>query len=229
MKWDYFLLDLDNSLLYIPDPAEYFDNVLSKTIEVLSENSIPSREERNKFWLSESDYVKLLRNWGIKDHEIFWEHFDEIDFNIRKKYISEDKIHLYEDVVYVLETLKEQKNKTLAIVSNTADYIVDFVLEEFNLKEFFDIVFGLGSEKNQEMAKPSPEGINFVLNYLNFNHKNSGAIMVGDSIVDIFAAKRANINACLLTRNLKKYPEGFERWEYKPDYIIENLEEILLL
>ncbi len=229
MNWDYFLFDLDNSLLYIPKPAEYFDKVLSETIKKLSRENVPSREERNKFWLSGSDYVKLLRNWGVRDQELFWSHFDEIDFNLRKKYIAREKIHLYDDVVNVLKNLKEKSNKKLAIVSNTADYIVDYVLEEFNLNPFFEVVFGLGSEKTQDMAKPSPEGINFVLNTLSYTNGNKKAIMIGDSIVDVFAAKRANIDACLLTRNLNKYPEGYDKWEYKPDFVIKNLDEIILI
>ena len=229
MNWDYFLFDLDNSLLYIPKPAEYFDKVLSETIKKLSRENVPSREERNKFWLSGSDYVKLLRNWGVRDQELFWSHFDEIDFNLRKKYIAREKTHLYDDVVNVLKNLKEKSNKKLAIVSNTADYIVDYVLEEFNLNPFFEVVFGLGSEKTQDMAKPSPEGINFVLNTLSYTNGNKKAIMIGDSIVDVFAAKRANIDACLLTRNLNKYPEGYDKWEYKPDFVIKNLDEIILI
>lgn len=229
MNWDYFLFDLDNSLLYIPKPAEYFDKVLSETIKKLSSENVPSREERNKFWLSGSDYVKLLRNWGVRDQELFWSHFDEIDFNLRKKYIAREKIHLYDDVVNVLKNLKEKSNKKLAIVSNTADYIVDYVLEEFNLNPFFEVVFGLGSEKTQDMAKPSPEGINFVLNTLSYTNGNNKALMIGDSIVDVFAAKRANIDACLLTRNLNKYPEGYDKWEYKPDFVIKNLDEIILI
>jgi phosphoglycolate phosphatase-like HAD superfamily hydrolase len=229
MNWDYFLFDLDNSLLYIPKPAEYFDKVLSETIKKLSRENVPSREERNKFWLSGSDYVKLLRNWEVRDQELFWSHFDEIDFNLRKKYIAREKIHLYDDVVNVLKNLKEKSNKKLAIVSNTADYIVDYVLEEFNLNPFFEVVFGLGSEKTQDMAKPSPEGINFVLNTLSYTNGNKKAIMIGDSIVDVFAAKRANIDACLLTRNLNKYPEGYDKWEYKPDFVIKNLDEIILI
>ena len=57
----------------------------------------------------------------------------------------------------------------------------------------------------------------------------SKAIMVGDSKVDIIAAKRAKINACLIRRELDKYPEGYETWEHQPDYIIENLEDIFKL
>jgi HAD superfamily hydrolase (TIGR01549 family) len=228
MIWDYFLFDLDNSLLYIPEPSEYFDNILSKTIRKFSGENIPSREERNKFWLSGSDYVKLLRNWGVDDQELFWNYFDEIDFNIRKKYIASKKIHLYDDVVYVLNTLKRKNNKKLAIVSNTADYIIDYVLEEFNLKSFFEIIFGLGSNTTQEMAKPSSDGIKFVLNSMDYSNGNKKAIMIGDSIVDVFAAKRANIDACLLTRDLNKYPEGYDKWEYKPDFVIKKLDEIIL-
>ena len=51
--------------------------------------------------------------------------------------------------------------------------------------------------------------------------------MVGDSYVDIFAAKRADIHACLIKRDFDKYPDGYADWEYKPDTIIKDLKAIL--
>jgi phosphoglycolate phosphatase-like HAD superfamily hydrolase len=63
---------------------------------------------------------------------------------------------------------------------------------------------------------------------MDYSNGNKKAIMIGDSIVDVFAAKRANIDACLLTRNLNKYPDGYDKWEYKPDFVINNLDEIIL-
>ena len=106
---------------------------------------------------------------------------------------------------------------------------MDYIIEQFNLKQYFHNAFGLGYDKDQGIAKPSPEGINLTLKKLDYNPNKSSAIMIGDSIVDIFAAKKAEIKACLLKRNLKKYPDGYGKWKHQPDYIIENLYEILNL
>jgi len=230
MKFNYYLFDLDNSLLYIPNPPEYFDKILEKTLKSFSINKIPEKIRRNKFWTSGDQYQTLLKEWGLflEDYDRFWEHFDTIDFKIRKNFIKKGKIRLYSDVLYVLDKLLDA-DKKLAIVSNTARYIVDYVLEKFDIKHYFLEILGLGDENEQEIAKPSPDGINMILNKLNFNLNESTALMIGDSISDISAAKRANINACLLIRNFEKYPDGYSDWDYQPDFVIEDLNQLLIL
>jgi HAD superfamily hydrolase (TIGR01549 family) len=230
MKFHYYLFDLDNSLLYIPEPPHYFDRILVETIIKFSNKEVPLKEERNKFWSSGDKYTELLENWGVEvnEWELFWKYFDEIDFKKRKVLIAENKISLFSDVLEVLKTLKNAQKK-LAIVSNTARYIVNYVIQNFKLKDYFHNIFGLGYGKEQELAKPSPAGIRLSLNNLGYNPKNSSAIMIGDSMVDIIAAKRADIHACFLNRNLWEFQDKYEQWEYQPDFIIENLEELLTL
>lgn len=230
MNFDYYLFDLDNSLLYIPNPPEYFDKILKKSIKAFSVSSIPERIERNQFWLSGDQYKTYLKNWGItlKDYNEFWKKFDSIDFQIRKEFVPERKIRLFSDVIYVLNKLLDA-GKKLAIISNTARYIVDYIIKEFNLGDYFHEIFGLGYGNEQELAKPSPEGIKMILNKLDYNKNHSKALMIGDSLVDIFAAKKAKIHACLLKRNFEKYPDGYSNWEYKPDFVIKDLTQILNL
>ncbi|MGQ4874546.1 MAG: HAD family hydrolase [Promethearchaeia archaeon] len=232
MKFDYYIFDLDNSLLEIPNPLEYFDDVLAKTIKKLSRKEVPPFEVRYQFWYAGENYKELLKEWGINDCDIFWKTFDNIDFNKRVILKERNKLRIYDDVKPVLEKLKKA-NKKIALVSNTADYIVDFILNEFKLSHLFHEKFGLGFEKDQDVAKPSPKGILHVLKKLGYNNngngKNCNAIMVGDSIVDIIAAKRANITACLIRRIPDKYSGEIQKWEYKPDFIIDNLEELLKL
>jgi len=229
MNFDYYLFDLDNCLLYIPNPGEHFDNVLLKTFNKLSnKNILPSRDERNKFWSAGEDYLKLLKEGGITDLENFWKYFDKIDFEKRKILVEKEKIHLFRDVYSVLKDL-QRADKKLAIISNTADYIVEYCLKEFKISHLFHECFGLGYDKDQTFAKPSPNGILTVLKKLNFKSNDSRAIMIGDSIADIFAAKRANIKACLIKRDLNKYSKGFNNWKYKPDFVIEHLDELFQL
>ncbi len=230
MRFNLYLFDLDNSLLYIPDPPSYFDNILVETIKSFTIKEIPSREERNKFWNSGEDYMVLLQKWGIKlkEGELFWRKFDANDFEKRRILIADNKITLFLDVLNVLNKLKAA-GKKLALVSNTAKYIVNYVIKEFKLENYFHDIFALGYGIEQEIAKPSPKGISLILKNLGFNPNKSSAIMIGDSKIDIIAAKRANINACLLKRNLWKFSETVDAWEYQPDFIIENLEEIFTL
>ena len=224
--FDFYLFDLDNTILQIPEPSEYFDNILHETLIKLTDDSkvLPTRQERNKFWFSGDDYVKLLESWGVPDGPFFWKFFDEIDFEHRKILFEKGKLCIYDDVKQTLNEIFNA-NKKLGLISNTADYIVKYFLDKFELSSLFHETFGLGYEKDQEVAKPSPEGILYVLKKLNFDATKSRAIMVGDSKIDIFAAKRANITACLIKRNLHKYSNK-NGWEIHPDYEIEGLNEL---
>jgi len=228
MNFKYYLFDLDNCLLDIPNPSEYFDNILVETIKILSADPIPNRQERNKFWYSGEKYIGILKKWGLADLNHFWKHFDEIDFEHRKELFNKDELKLFNDVKNVLNELINA-GKKLAIVSNSADYIIEYILINFYIKDFFHEILGLGFDKDQEIAKPSPAGILSVLKKLNYNSNDSEAIMIGDSILDVFAAKRAGITACLIKRDYKKYPKGYSDWKYQPDFIIESLDEIFEL
>ena len=227
--FDFYLFDLDNTILQIPNSSEYFDNILNETLKKLTKNSdiLPNREERNKFWFSGDDYIKLLENWGVADGSYFWKFFDEIDFEHRKILYEQGKLSLYDDVRAALKEISNA-NKKLALISNTADYIVKHFLDKFDLSHFFHETFGLGYEKDQEVAKPSPEGILYVLKKLNYDLNRSRAIMIGDSRLDVFAAKRANITACLIKRDADKYPNR-DNWESHPDFEIERLDELFAI
>ncbi len=227
--FDFYLFDLDNTLLHIRNTSVYFDDILIETLQKLTKNPmfLPEKDERNKFWFSGDDYIHLLESWGITEGSFFWKSFDEIDFKHRKNLFEQGKLQLYDDVITVLEKISDAQKK-LGLISNTADYIVEYFLEKFELSHFFHETFGLGFEKDQEVAKPSPEGILHVLKKFNYNPNNSRAIMIGDSRLDVFAAKRANITACLIKRDINKYTNRND-WESHPNYEIESLTELLII
>jgi len=200
MKYNYFLFDLDNCLLYIPNSKDYFDNILLETLKQGTTKPIPERSERNKFWFSGNSYIDYLKKWGMKNFYDFWKYFDEIDFEYRKILVQKKEILLFNDVQSVLEEIYNE-NKKLAIVSNSADYIVDFTVKKFNINKYFNYFFGLSFDKDQSIAKPSPLGILSVLEKLKYNPK--------------------------IRRDKNKYRDGYGAWEYNPDFVIEQLNEIL--
>jgi len=226
MKYNYFLFDLDNCLLYIPNSKDYFDNILLETLKQGSTKHIPVRSERNKFWFSGNSYIDYLKKWGMKNFHDFWKYFDEIDFEYRKILVQKNEVLLFNDVKCVLEKIYNE-NKKLAIISNAADYIIDFIVKKFNINKYFDYFFGLSFDKDQSIAKPSPLGVLSVLKKLKYDPKTEKAIMIGDSIVDVYAAKKANISACLIRRDKNKYTDGYGAWEYNPDFVIAQLDEVL--
>jgi phosphoglycolate phosphatase-like HAD superfamily hydrolase len=85
----------------------------------------------------------------------------------------------------------------------------------------------MGFKNDQEFAKPSPNGIFSILKKFHFDHKIHKALMIGDSISDIVAAKKANISACLIKRDVLRIQKDTNEWEFQPDYIIDRLDKIL--
>ncbi len=230
MKFNYYLFDLDGTLLHLGNIRNYADQILTETFIRLEADNPPKNNEKFRLWSPEEDFFDVLEEWGVKNPQNFWKVFDEIDFKMRKKLVEKRQIELYKDVQSTLEIIYQHKENKLAIVSNAAYYIVDFILENFNIKHFFHETFGLGNyENDQELAKPSPKGILTILNKFRYDPKESNAIFVGDSKLDIFAAKKAGIYACLIRREISPRNKHYKEWEFQPDFVIEELNELLLI
>ncbi|MEE9379555.1 MAG: HAD family hydrolase [Candidatus Lokiarchaeia archaeon] len=231
MKFNYYLFDLDGTLLHLGNIGPYADQILRETLERLKAKYPQNRNERYKLWLSEENFFDVLQEWDVKNPQDFWKVYDKIDFEKRKILIEKNKINLYRDVKIVLEKIYNHKdNKKLAIISNAAYYIVEYVLEKFNISHYFHESFGLGYYDNdQELAKPSPKGVLKILKKFNYDPKESKAILVGDSMLDVIAAKKANIYSCLIRRDINSPKRHDKQRDIKPDFIIERLEELLNL
>jgi len=231
MNFDFYLFDLDGTLLHLGNIGAYADNILVKTLDKLKAHYPPDRNERFKLWLSEEGYIYVLGEWGVEEPQNFWKFYDEIDFEKRKILIEKKEIFLYNDVKTILEKVYYNKyNKKLAIVSNTAYYIVDYVLNKFDISKYFHEIFSLGYYNNdQELAKPSPKGILTILDKFEYDPKESKALLVGDSKFDIIAAKNANIYACLIRRDIHTRNRHYKKWDVQPDFVIEGFDELLYL
>ena len=231
MRFNFYLFDLDGTLLHLGNIGAYADQILVETLERLKANYPQNRNERYKLWLSEETFFNVLQEWDVKNPQEFSKVYDEIDIERRKSLIEKNEIYLYSDVKTVLEKIYNHKdNKKLAIISNAAYYIVEYVLEKFNISHYFHESFGLGYYDNdQELAKPSPKGVLKILKKFNYDSKESKAILVGDSMLDVIAAKKANIYACLIRRDVNTPKRHYKQRDIKPDFIIESLEELLNL
>jgi len=229
MRFDFYLFDLDGTMLHLGNIRNYVDQILLETFKRLNASNPPKGDEKFKLWSPEEDFFELLEKWGVINPQDFWKVYDEIDFEKRKILIEQNRIYLYKDVKNVLEKIYNHKdNKKLAIISNAAYYIVEYVINKFKISHYFHEKFSLGYYKNdQELAKPSPKGILTILRRLNYNSKKSEAILVGDSMFDVIAAKKANIYACLIRRDIDDPKRQYRQWDIKPDFIIETLDELL--
>lgn len=67
--------------------------------------------------------------------------------------------------------------------------------------------------------KPSPDGINYLINKYNIIH--SEAIMIGDRDLDLLSGKNAGISACYFT-------EGNDK-NNNADFIINNFQQLYFI
>ena len=112
---------------------------------------------------------------------------------------------------------KLKKQHSIALVSNAHHNNIKSLLKATNFDEsLFDVIIGYNDVKH---SKPKPDEI-FTAEKL-IHHKAS--IMVGDSIYDIVAGKKANVKTvAVLTGNYSKKKLS----EYKPDRIIKSVKEL---
>ncbi|AIF68935.1 hypothetical protein PAP_02535 [Palaeococcus pacificus DY20341] len=154
-------------------------------------------------------YVEVF---GV-NHVEFWKAIDEAKLKYRKAAAKEGKIKTFPDVD-ALGELKKFGLK-LAAVSNASQECTEFVLELFDLKKYFDVVFGK-DYSYLDGAKPNPYLIEKALKALGVQPNE--ALVVGDSYSDVLAAHRANVKAVQALR--------FDNFIGEADYHVKDLWEL---
>mgnify|MGYP001564463275 CR=1 FL=1 len=121
---------------------------------------------------------------------------------------------LYPDTEEVLKELKAKGIK-LGLLSNTDNFSVDFVLDKFKLRQYFDVVL-----LSYDVGKLKTDPAMFEAALTQLGVAPEEAVMVGDSLeTDIPGAKAAGVNAILVDRRGMR--------EYTPK--VAALKEILPL
>ena len=118
----------------------------------------------------------------------------------------------------LLDYLKE-KNIKMGVVSNKPQEFTDSVLKQLNLAPYFGVAFGPESTTNR---KPHPEPLLVALERLGAQPHE--AIMVGDSIVDIQAAKAAPMRIAVLTHG---YGTREVLSSANPDWVVNSLPALI--
>lgn len=138
---------------------------------------------RSTIGLTIEDSFALMT--GSQDKDFCWKMRMEFKSLCRPK-IAE-KTEFYPDGVDFLRRLKAAGIQC-AIVSTKETAVIHQTLEMNHLEPLFDCVVGLTEVKE---AKPSPEGINYVMNTLGVNKDE--VVYFGDNPVDGEAAQRAGV------------------------------------
>lgn len=124
---------------------------------------------------------------------------------------------LYPQVEELLDHLKTAGAK-LAVVTAKHQTQADFVLAGCGLARYFDYVHGWQEGRRH---KPHPEPVLTALARL--ETAAGAAIMVGDSELDIDAARAAGVDTCAVTYGFR--PAWLLR-SYRPDYLVMRAADI---
>ena len=155
---------------------------------------------------------KYVEKFGI-DHVEFWKALDRANRTYRENLLKAGKIKPFSDV----DALKELRNMglKLAAVSNASQDNTELVLRAFGLDKYFDIILGK-DYTYLDGVKPNPYLVNKALRLMNL--RPDEVLLVGDSIRDILAGKRAGVKTVNIVR-FEKVPGA--------DYYVNDLWELV--
>ncbi len=111
-----------------------------------------------------------------------------------------DKSTVYEGVFTLLDQCKAE-GKKLGICTNKPGFLANSLLEALKLTPYFDAILGSDDVKNKK-----PHGDHIFDTIKAVGGVSSSAIMLGDSEVDYYAAKNANIPIILVGHGYSKVP-----------------------
>ena len=181
------IFDLDGTLIHsIPDMLI----AMNKTLEHFKLKTIS--EEKLKEFVGEG-MLKLSQN-VLKFSGANLNLIDEFFSMYRKEYSEKpyDLTTLMPGVKDILDYLLG-KNISINICTNKRQHVAEKILKQMNLFDNFDFVVGA---KENVPLKPKRQMIDFICNQ--YDSDENEFIMVGDTKVDILAAKNAGISSVIV-------------------------------
>lgn len=205
-QFDTVIFDLDGTLL------NSLEDLCDSTNVALKEMGYPLRTlEEIRTFVGNGVYKLIER--AVPEHikeedivhcfHIFEAHYDKNKDHKTKPYLG---------IIEVLNELKERGYK-MAVLSNKYQEAVSVLSVQY-FGDLFDVSCG---EKEGILIKPSPDGVKEVLKILNSMPQKT--VMVGDSDVDIYTAKNAELTSIGVTWGYRK-KELLK--EVGAEYIIEE-------
>lgn len=207
-KFDSIIFDLDGTLI---DSFEAINDAFDEVFSVFQGRTLTIKESNAYVGVPLEGLLGELfgRENQDKAIEIFRNKYKEVCF---------EKTSLISGAKDLLVYLKK-KGKSLNVATNKTGSISRNLLDYLGVGSLFDYVFGVydGLE-----GKPSPEMIKKIMEKTNI--PTSLTILVGDSPIDIMAAKNAGIPIFSVASGNHRYEELLT---YNPDFISLSISEII--
>ena len=189
--WKSLIFDFDNTLVA---SSIDFRGLKREIIALLHQND-------SSLDISPSDnpplsmLAQLPLDLGLTElnHQI-WELIEIYEIEGMKDAILEENVS---EVLFKLAQTFD-----LSILTNNTAKLTLNTLKRYNLLDFFTIIV---SRDDNRPLKPSPEGLHFLVNKMNYDP--SKTLFIGDSPIDAIAAERANITFLAYKPKLEYFKE----------------------
>lgn len=207
----YVLFDLDGTLI---EPKEGITKCVAYAL--------------NKFNILVSNIEELTVFIGppLLDSFMDYYHMNKDEANLAVSYYRERfkekgilECELYSNVASTLKKLKENNIK-LIIATSKPEIFTNAILKRLGINKYFDLVVGatLDGTRGEKSGV-----IKYALDTFNVTNFEE-VVMVGDRKFDILGAKDNGISSIGVTYG---YAVGNELIDSKPDYLANNIEEII--
>ncbi len=185
------MLDVDDTLIeYVDFDFEEWYRYVAEP--VAREMGIPFSIDVWRGIISGRISRRYSEDFGVPAEE-FWRRVDERNLDYRRMMWDEERIRAYPDTL----VLRELPGKKVAWSTSSGDCI-RFVLEKTGLIEYFNLIVGkdYGGYRYIDHVKPSPGLLKLAIGEFHCNE----CVVVGDSQVDMEAARRAGCRGIRLHR-----------------------------
>lgn len=185
MKYKLAIFDMDGTIL------NTLDDLADSVNTVLQAHSYPERsiDEIRRFV---GNGIRKLLERAVPEG-LTVEEIDQIHQEFMEYYQKHctNKTKPYEGITELLQALLEEGVQT-AVLSNKADAAVQELCQDY-FSGLFHIAVG---ERPGMNRKPSPDGVEYILDQLQVDKKD--AVYIGDSEVDVQTASNAGIDSIIV-------------------------------
>jgi phosphoglycolate phosphatase len=205
---DLLIFDLDGTL------ADTKDDIATAVNLTLKEFGLPSKDPSIIYGYVGDGVRKLLQRAFEGQPSGAYERALKV---FRQHYLT----HLLDTTRFypgVLETLDHYKNKKKAIATNKPFEYTQKIIEGLRVGDRFDLILGGDSTLH---LKPHPAIIREVLDRLNILGER--AVMVGDGVNDILAARAAGAKSCAVGYGLGRVEDLLSE---NPDFFCEQIKDL---
>jgi phosphoglycolate phosphatase len=208
ISMDLLIFDLDGTL------ADTKDDIATAVNLTLRDFGLPGKEPQVIYSYVGNGVRKLLQRTFEGRAEDLYEQALNV---FRQHYLAHllDTTRFYPGVMEVLDHFKHKKR---AIATNKPYEYTRYIIEGLGVQDHFDLILGGDSTP---YLKPHPAMIKEVLERLGI--RNERAIMIGDGVNDILAARAAGTKTCAVGYGLGR---SEDLWAQQPDLFCSSASEL---